>query len=218
MSILDGLNNAFEKAGEGINAAAQGISEAAKNKNDKKEIKAPGKKSNFTRCPNCGQPLNGITAVCPSCGYELRNAKTSASIEELTKAIEALERKRNDILDSIAAKLSGRNNPTDEKIASVINTFIVPNTKEDIFEFMILASGNMDARILAGKKPKTVADSPNGGPSEIIVKAWANKFEQTFQKAKVTFGSDPDFKKIQDIYDKKMDDIEDEKHFFKRRK
>ena len=78
---------------------------------------------------------------------------------------------------------------------------------------MILASGNMDAKILAGKPSEN-------GLSEIVVKAWESKFQQTFQKAKISFGNDVDFVKIQDVFDAKMQEIEREKprSIFSRRK
>jgi uncharacterized Zn finger protein (UPF0148 family) len=163
------------------------------------------------KCPKCGQPLSGISAVCPLCGYEIRNAKTSTAISDLTKQINKLEQKRNTITDAISVKVSKRHsNPTDEKIASVISNFVVSNTKEDIFEFMILAEGYMDTQYLAGKrKTSEVAD--------IVIDAWSSKFTQTFQKAKFSFGDDADFRKIQDLYDSKK--IEDVKHpsLFRRR-
>ena len=119
-----------------------------------------------------------------------------------------MNQKRNTVTDAIALKISGRDvNPTDEKIASLIQNFVVPNSKEDIFEFMILAAGNMDAKFLAGKeKVSEIAD--------IIIKAWASKFEQTFQKAKLSFGQDRDFSKIEELYNTKMQEIEEAKKRF----
>ena len=211
MAFLDGVNKAIGKAAQGISGAAKGIGDAAQGIGDNlPKIKSSNdsKKDDSGKCPSCGQLLNGITAVCPMCGYELRSVKSSSSISDLTKEIEKLEKKRNVIADSLASKISGRStNSTDEKIASLIRNFIVPNTKEDIFEFMLLAAGNMDAKLLAGRK--TVE-----GISEIVTKAWESKFEQTYQKAKITFGTDLDFKKIQEVYDKKMQEIDDARPLF----
>jgi hypothetical protein len=222
MAFLDGVGKAIGKASQGISDAAQTINTVAQDTRDSivrdrrdKQLKSEMERQEeqervaeeARKCPKCGQPLSGISAVCPLCGYEVRSAKTATSISELTKEINKLEQKRNTITDAISSKLSGRDStPTDEKIASLISNFVVPNTKEEIFEFMILADGYMDVRFLAGKtKTSEVAD--------VVIKAWASKFNQTFQKAKFSFGEDPDFKKIQDLYDKKMQEIEDAKHF-----
>jgi uncharacterized protein YoxC len=222
MAFLDEVGKAIGKASQGISDVAQTVNSAAQETRDniarerhekqqKNEVERQEKQERLAeearKCPKCGQPLSGISAVCPLCGYEVRNAKTSSSINELTKEINKLEQKRNTIADTISTKVSKRrNSPTDEKIASLISNFIVPNTKEDIFEFMILADGNMDVHFLAGKgKTTQVAD--------IVINAWANKFTQTYQKAQISFGEDEDFKKIQNLYDKKMQEIESAKHF-----
>ncbi len=220
MAFLNEVGKVIGKAQQGLSDAAQTISTAAQETREEiakdrqerqlqKELQRKEEKERLAeeakKCPKCGQALSGISAVCPMCGYEIRNAKTADSISNLTAEINRLEQKRHTVTDAIASKLSGRENtPTDEKIASLIQNFVVPNSKEDIFEFMILAAGYMDVKFLAGRqKVSEVAD--------IIIKAWDTKFRQTFQKAKFSFGEDVDFKKIQDLYDKKMQEIEDAK-------
>ena len=227
MAFLDSIGKAIGTASQGISDAAKTVSSAAQEtresiERDRQEraiqkeaervAEQEKKAEEAKKCPKCGQPLSGISAVCPLCGYEIRNAKTADSIVNLTNEINKLNQKRNTVTDAIASKLSGRHeNPTDEKIASLIQNFVVPNTKEEIFEFMILAAGYMDAKFLAGKQK--VSDT-----ADIVIKAWASKFEQTFQKAKLSFGQDKDFSKIENLYNQKMEEIEDAKHFFRRKK
>lgn len=223
MPFLNEVGKALGKASQGISDAAKTVNEAALNTKNNiaqdRQLKAEQKEAeriaekekiaeNARKCPKCGESLSGLTAVCPLCGYELKGTKTVDSISDLTKEINKLNQKRNIVTDAIASKLSGRNEtPTDKKIASLIQNFVVPNSKEDIFEFMILAAGYMDARFLAGKqKVSEVAD--------IIIKAWASKFEQTFTKARLSFGQDKDFKKIEDLYYTKMREIEEAKKRF----
>lgn len=222
MAFLNEIGKALGKAQQGLTDAAQTINSAAQETRDniardrqekavqkevERQLKQEKAAEEARKCPKCGQPLSGITAVCPLCGYEIRNAKAASSITDLTKEINKLNQKRNTVTDAFATKLSGRSeSPTDEKIASLIQNFVVPNSKEDIFEFMILASGYMDAKFLAGKqKVSDIAD--------IVIKAWASKFEQTFQKAQFSFGQDEDFKKIQNLYNQKKQEIEDAKRF-----
>lgn len=113
------------------------------------------------KCPNCGEILNSFTPNCPTCGYELRNSKTSNYILEFSKKLEsAYSSKQKDDL---------------------IRHFVMPNTKEDIYEFMILAATNLEA----------------GGDN---TDAWLIKLEQAHQKAKYMFGDSPDIKYIDDIY------------------
>lgn len=116
------------------------------------------------KCPNCGELLNSFVIVCPACGYELRGVKTSSPVNELAKRIE-------------------RASSVSEKIELITN-FYVPNTREDIFDFFILAVSNLE---------DTVYDTDD---------AWQAKLEQTYHKAKIAFGNSPEFDYIEKLYTK----------------
>ena len=116
------------------------------------------------KCPNCGELLNSFVTNCPACGYELRSVKTNSPIEALAKKVEA------------ASSL-------DEKIELITN-FYVPNTKEDIYDFFILAVSNLE-------------DS-NYDTDD----AWRAKLEQTYHKAKISFGNANEFAYIDELYQK----------------
>ena len=115
------------------------------------------------KCPNCGELLKSFTTVCPTCAYELRGVTTNSPVEALAKKVE------------MASSL-------DDKIELITN-FYIPNTKEDIYDFFILAISN----IVAGGEETD---------------AWIAKLEQTYQKARLLFGSNPDFSYFQELYDK----------------
>lgn len=121
-------------------------------------------------CPRCGGVLNSFVSKCPTCGYELRGSKSSDAINEFVIQLNSVS--------------------SDYHRVNLIRSFPVPNTKEDIFEFMILASSNID-------------DQPNKN----IYDAWIVKIEQCYDKAKILFGNDDDFKKIKSIYDRTMKEI-----------
>lgn len=128
------------------------------------------------KCPNCGELLNSFVTNCPACGYELRGAKASNSVKDF------------------AVKLS--QTETDSAKVSLIRNFPIPNTKEDVFEFMILASTNFDAYF-----------SHTGNERKELSDAWITKMEQGYQKAKLLFGNDKEFLKIQNIYDQACNKI-----------
>lgn len=121
------------------------------------------RKGDVYKCPNCGEPLKSFVAVCPSCNYELRDF--SASVQKLYEKLE--------VVVSI-----------DEK-AMLIRNYPVPNTKEDILEFMILASSNI-----------------NGETHKNLFDAWVSKFEQTYNKAKMVLKNDYCYEQIEEIYKK----------------
>lgn len=116
------------------------------------------------KCPNCGELLNSFVTNCPSCGYELRSVKTNSPVEALAKKIEK------------AASL-------DEKIELIAN-FYIPNTKEDIYDFFILAVSNLEDNWY---------DTDD---------AWRAKLEQAYHKAKLTFGNTPEFAYLEQLYTK----------------
>lgn len=126
------------------------------------------------KCPNCGEVLGAFVSVCPSCNYELRGVQSASSIKDFSSKIEQAE--------------------SDEKKVTLIRNYPISNTKEDIFEFMILASSNI-----------------TGEYNEVVFNAWLVKFEQCYQKAKLSFGNDSDFSKIENLYDQTMKQVNKER-------
>ena len=127
------------------------------------------------KCPYCGEILKSFTVHCPSCGYELRGTKTSSTINAFTTQLIQAE--------------------STQKKVTIIRNFPIPNTIEDMFEFMILASSNIGE-----------------GTKKSISEAWEAKIEQTYQKACLTFKNTPEFLKIQEIYDVSCQKIKDNKN------
>lgn len=116
------------------------------------------------KCPSCGEVLEAFLSVCPTCGYEIRDAKSSSSVREFALKLEAIsaqkmpafEEKKSvmkmvfgkDFKEDDEAKEALRRfeSQKDDEKASLIINFSVPNTKEDIMEFMILAASNIDVK------------------------------------------------------------------------
>lgn len=122
------------------------------------------------KCPNCGELLKSFETVCPTCQFELRGTQGSNSIKILA---EKLEKSTSEI----------------QKI-TIIKNFPVPNTKEDIFEFMFLAYSNFDA--------KYYVEHLN---EEDMSDAWLTKIEQCYQKAKFLLSAS-EVEKIDEMYSK----------------
>ena len=131
------------------------------------------------KCPNCAERLDSFMTVCPTCGYELRGAKGASVVKEFAEKLEQIESVRTDTnkVYSFIGDMFGKFNKTDEQKINLIRSFSIPNTKEDILEFMILAA---------------------------ISDAWLAKFEQAYEKARFSFPNSPDFIKIKELYGQKM--------------
>lgn len=116
------------------------------------------------KCPSCGEVLNAFVPLCPACGYELRGSKTSSSVSEFARKLEQAL--------------------TEHQTITLIKSFPIPNTKEDIYEYIIIASSNI------------TSDS-----NAEIFDAWKVKFEQSYQKAKLLLKNDPSLSEMQTLYD-----------------
>lgn len=121
------------------------------------------------KCPNCGELLKSFTTVCPTCAYELRGVKTNSPVEALAKKLEQ------------TASL-------DEKIELITN-FYIPNTKEDIYDFFILAVSNLEDKWY---------DTDD---------AWRAKLEQAYHKARLSFGGTPEFAYLEKLYTKTRKEV-----------
>ena len=246
MSFLEDVGKTLGKAAVGLGDAAQAVSGAAQTAaqtvadaagtvtgaaaDTMGQIMQQKSSETVKKCPGCGQPINGLVAVCPLCGYELSSEElgTESAVSELAKELGRIEERRHSALASISQKVSERESAqTNERIANTIRNFVIPNSKQAIFELMMLAAGNIDAHVIAKvTRAKRALETDyeykdrTSDPSKTVQLAWLAKFEQAFQKAKVAFGADIDFRKIQDLYDSKMQEIEVEKEkaksFFQR--
>lgn len=120
------------------------------------------------KCPNCGEILNAFTSKCSACGYELRGTTASNSVEELYRNIQ------------IAKSTS--------EVVRLIKVFPIPNNKEDILEFMVLASSNFNEEAYIEHMDE-----------ENISAAWFSKIEQCHKKASLSLSGE-DMLKVNEIY------------------
>lgn len=98
------------------------------------------------KCPNCGEIIDSFVSVCPSCGYELRDTKAAASVQQFFISL----------TDAQSA----------EQKAQIIRNFPIPNAKEDIIEFLLLTISNV-----SGENEKTAILAWNAKLEQVYQKA-----------------------------------------------
>ena len=162
------------------------------------------------KCPNCGEVMGSFLTVCPACGYEIRDVRSVSSVRELAAKLENISAQKMPAYEekkSVMKKIFGTDfreeDEADEALkrfesqkdmekASLIINFALPNSKEDIMEFMILAASNIDVK---------------KGVGDVVTKAWISKLDQVYQRAEISMGKHPDFLQIKTIYDRKKKEI-----------
>lgn len=115
------------------------------------------------KCPSCGEVLESFASFCPACGHELRNIAVSSVVVAFG--------------EQLKQTLPGANR------AALIRGFPVPNAREDIIEFMILASANM-------------ANCDDDDELE----SWRAKLDQCYKKAALSFGGSESFRQVSELY------------------
>ena len=117
------------------------------------------KQGDIKVCPRCGGTVLSGYAKCPECGYAFMNVGANSSAR---------------LLDS---RLNG---VTDyEKRAHIISSFPIPNTREDLMEFLSVL------------EPKAFARHKGKEKERKEKKAYYEKYIECLNKAKISFGDDP---------------------------
>ena len=154
-SLEDGILEEYEKAAIVKRAKSEGVDlteleiyinsilqkrkrehdlaeDAKQEKIDQRKREAFGKV-----CPNCGKQVPPMTIKC-ECGYEFTKASSVSSAQILQEKIEKIAtRERDEGVQPLLVEGQKMNEMLD-----TISLFPVPNTKEDIIEFLALAISN----------------------------------------------------------------------------
>lgn len=161
-TLEDGILEDYEKAALVKRAQAEGVDlteleiyinsilQKRKKEHDKiedaKQEKIDQEKNKALRkCPNCGASIPVMAIVCPKCGYELSNQKGSSSVQTLADKIEKISMRLS--LDGKKPnEIEEAKNALNEEIINAISLFPVPNSKQDIIEFLALACSKAKRR------------------------------------------------------------------------
>jgi uncharacterized membrane protein YvbJ len=146
------------------------------------------------KCPNCGEVLKAFISNCPVCGYELRNNRSSNSIKEFALKLNALEVKSEQ--ESAASIFGNKASKINMEKISLIQQFTIPNNKEDITEFIMLAYSNIDTNVYGLK-----GNSPLLSKQRKLSDAWLSIFHQAYQKAVIVFGTSAEFAQVKNLND-----------------
>ena len=168
------------------------------NKKDAEPIAAPksDKFGDVKKCPACGAIAQSFQTKCSDCGHEFSNLDANVSIGKLFEMLNACENERKDSSNSITgaiggaiggimAKSLGQGDRVTEKKKSIISGFPIPNTKDDILEFLSTAIPNAKQKgnFLTKQQPENKSHND-------LAPTWFSKCEQIVMKAKFSMKED----------------------------
>ncbi len=161
------------------------------------------------KCPNCGGTITQTAAICPECGFRITGQTTVGSVQAFKDQFMAIENSRKGGLNAALGMYFV--DKTDTQKLSLIRSFPIPNSIDDILEFLMLAITSIDV----GLSKNTVMNRwNNSAPMDTgytigrkISNAWVAKMEQMYRKAEIAFPNDPAFAVIQRMYFDKMKEL-----------
>lgn len=145
------------------------------------------REAKLKRCPACGEIVSPNETICPTCGFEIRDV-AEGSIALLSKRLDIIESKRPEKKRKEDRSIISA---TDERKISLIRSWPIPNSRDDLFEFMAMAGGNC---IRSGK-----IGTDRIASEDALSDAWSSKFDQAYAKAKRLFGKTEDFDQFREL-------------------
>ena len=142
-------------------------------------------------CPHCGAPISGFQTRCLSCGVDIQYTAPVRiqTVHDLSKQLNDIE------LEPISSTQYERDTLVANRKANAIKNFVIPNTKADMLELIILAVTNYD-------------DASNS-PQER--EAWEAKIEQVKQKAEILIPNEKEYYDISRLYNSYVQKVRTEK-------
>ena len=150
------------------------------------------------KCPSCGAMIESFQSKCPDCGYEFTNIEANSTAQKLMQALDAVEAQTSQGVTQgvIGGALSIYGlDPTTRRKVQIIQSFPIPNTKEDIIEFLTLS--HVNSKLGMHDFIKLL----NFGKSES--KAWKQKEKQLIAKADILLKNDADYLALKESWKKK---------------
>lgn len=153
------------------------------------------------KCPACGAIVPSMAAKCPECGYEFTNVEANSSIRLLMQKIDEIQAQYAELTANVDNKDESTirtrgyqvKRQLNDRTAQLIQNFPIPNTREDLIEFLTLCIGNSkaDSIMLDGNDP--------------VTPAWRKKLQQVIAKVKVALPNDQQAQELIEEYEGKRE-------------
>lgn len=153
------------------------------------------------KCPARGAIVPSMAAKCPECGYEFTNVEANSSTRLLMQKIDEIQAQYAELTANVDNKDESTirtrgyqvKRQLNDRTAQLIQNFPIPNTREDLIEFLTLCIGNSkaDSIMLDGNDP--------------VTPAWRKKLQQVIAKVKVALPNDQQAQELIEEYEGKRE-------------
>lgn len=157
--------------------------EMEKAKIAQKSAPKSNKYGDVRKCPACGAIVESFQTKCPECGHEFANVDANITTKKFQKKLEEIDAEGNGAFGGIG-KFFGTDAITTKKV-QLIQTFPIPNAKEDLLEMLLLCYSNSEG----------LGDSSSASDNK-ITEAWRLKSKQVVEKAKMLLKDVPEAQEI----------------------
>ena len=141
------------------------------------------------KCPACASMIQSFQTKCSDCGHDFQNVDANISIQKLFKMLTDVENSRTESNSSFFGKLQATLgvSDVDKKKIEIISSFPIPNSKNDMLEFLSLAlpKSKIKKNLFGGESQTTDNKLPN-----MYARAWKDKCEQIVMKARFSMKED----------------------------
>jgi DNA-directed RNA polymerase subunit RPC12/RpoP len=148
------------------------------------------KEGELIKCPSCGSIVPSFTTKCADCGHEFRRIEATHSVKQLFAELTNVEneersrpRNKGGYWQGEQLSLILLEQAIANRKATIISSFPVSNSKEDILEFLSMAVSEVT------QKPSWLARTQQQ-PSAIGWLAWNSKCQQVILKARFSMKDD----------------------------
>jgi hypothetical protein len=166
------------------------------NNRQEASINKSNKEGEIKKCPSCGSVVQSFSTKCMDCGHEFRGVDANQLVKQFHQKLLEIENKREDEetnpLKSIGAMLSkslsgrGLADKVDLEKMQLIKSFPIPNSKEEILEFLSIALPESTVKI----RKMLFATIDEDKVKEEMKKVWYTKCEQIIMKARFSMKED----------------------------
>lgn len=97
------------------------------------------------KCPNYSAVIGQTTTVCPECGHHIIGQAALSSVQAFGDKLMMFETRRKG--SGLSQMMGMSAELVDMQKLALIQSFLIPNTIDDIQEFMLLAIANIDVAL-----------------------------------------------------------------------